>query len=193
MHPNYGRFIGLLVIFSFIFYNVAYAQLGEVAGPLNFNVSVGSSASLQYTLINGGSQPIHYQIVLPSLNIVPNSTAPTFTVSQMNGTISPQSQLVINVTAYMPSNDKPGMHWGGILQAVEVSNITISGSGAVIHQGVAKLVGVTAAQPKGIPLLYIVLAIVVLIIIIVLVYYFMRRRKHTGQHPKSRRRKSRKP
>ncbi len=177
MNFNRIHLISLFFIFSllsFLFINLNYAQFGEVAGQLNFNASIGGSASLPFTLINGGSKPLSFKIILPTLNTIPNSTTPTFSISQMNGTIPSGGQLTLNVTVYMPSNkNKPGMHWSGILQAIELSNNTISGSGAILQQGVAKIVGVTALKPVGLSILYIVLIILAIIIILGLLYYFV--------------------
>ena len=68
----------------------SYAQIGEVAGPLNFNVSIGSRQSLTLTIVNGGSGgPISYMATPTITTVIPNSTAPTVTVKPMNGTIAP--------------------------------------------------------------------------------------------------------
>ena len=181
MNFNRIHLISLFFIFSllsFLFINFSYAQFGEVAGQLNFNASIGGSASLPFTLINGGSQPLKFKIILPTLNTIPNSTTPTFSISQMNGTIPAGGQLTLNVTVYMPSNkNKPGMHWSGILQAIELSNNTLSGSGAILQQGVAKIVGVTALKPVGLPILYLLLIILVIIILIVVFYFVIKKVK----------------
>ena len=178
MYFNRIYLISFFLIFSFLFINVGYAQFGEVAGQLNFNASIGGTASLPFTLINGGSQPLNFKIVLPTLNTIPNSTTPTFSISQMNGTIPAGGQLTLNVTVYMPSNkNKPGMHWSGILQAIELSNNTISGSGAILQQGVAKIVGVTALKPIGLPILYIILIVLGIIILVVILYFIIKKIK----------------
>ena len=78
----------------------------------------------------------------------------------------------------MPSNkNKPGMHWSGILQAIEISNNTISGSGAILQQGVAKIVGVTALKPVGLPILYIILIVIGIIIVVVILYFIIKKVK----------------
>ena len=181
MNFNRIHLISLFFIFSllsFLFINISYAQFGEVAGQLNFNASIGGSASLPFTLINGGSQPLNFKIILPTLNTIPNSTTPTFSISQMNGTIPAGGQLTLNVTVFMPSNkNKPGMHWSGILQAIELSNTTISGSGAILQQGVAKIVGVTALKPVGLPILYIILIVLAIIILIIIIYFVIKKAK----------------
>ncbi len=178
MNFNRIHLISFFLIFSFLFINLNYAQFGEVAGQLNFNASIGGSASLPFTLINGGAQSLNFKIILPTLNTIPNSTTPTFSISQMNGTIPPGGQLTLNVTVFMPSNkNKPGMHWSGILQAIELSNTTISGSGAILQQGVAKIVGVTALKPIGLPILYQILIVLAIIILIIILYLVIKKVK----------------
>lgn len=149
--------------------NLTYAQLGEVAGPLNFNVNVSGSETLQLTVLNSGSTPLAYRVLFPTLQQIPNETAPTLTMSPLNGTIQPYKEQMINVTVYVPGNDKPGQHWSGIIQVVQKSNQTNPG-GAVIQTGVAKLISITSTTPTGIPLLYVVSGIIIIVIAGV-VYY----------------------
>ncbi len=137
--------------------SLAYAQLGEVAGQLTMNVSIGSSNSLPFTLVNGGTAPIDFRIVLPTMSSSSSNAVPAVVVRPMNGTIPPGSEMVLNVTVSLPSSQgiKPGTSWTGILQAVVAGNgSVIEGSGASIQEGVAKIVTVTAMQPGTSYVLY---------------------------------------
>ena len=106
MYFNRIYLISFFLIFSFLFINIGYAQFGEVAGQLNFNASIGGTASLPFTLINGGSQPLNFKIVLPTLNTIPNSTTPTssYNTNVLVTDTDNGGQLTLNVTVYMPSN-----------------------------------------------------------------------------------------
>ena len=159
--------------------SLAYAQFGEIAGQLHTNVSIGSSNSVSFTLVNGGSTPIRFQIITPPQfqSATPNTMAPTVTANPMNGTITPGSEFTVNVTVYVPSskNNTPGTQWTGIIQAVVVSNSSsLSGSGANIQEGVAKIITITAQAPRSSLLPY---AIGAAIIIAISVGYVYIRRK----------------
>lgn len=136
------------LLFVFVLLALSYAQIGEVAGPLNFNVSLGSRESLTLTIANGGGDAIEYMATPTITTSILNSTAPQVSITPMNGSISPHSQFQLNVTAYVPSNkNKPGMTWNGYVSVVEVSNVTIV-SGARIQAGALKMFTITAAKPK---------------------------------------------
>ncbi|MCL4373958.1 MAG: hypothetical protein M1360_04830 [Candidatus Marsarchaeota archaeon] len=166
-----------LLLFSFSF--VSYAQLGEQAGQPFFNVSLGSSQTFNYTILNSGSAPIGYQVVLPTLNTIPHNATPTVIVTPMNGTLAPNSQQRISVTVFMPGSDKPYLKWQGVLQVVEtatVSNAT-SGMGATLRAGVAKIVTIESAPSKPLPLIdYVLIIVVVLVVIIIIAYLLVARR-----------------
>ncbi len=187
MHKRNSKNIALILIFilSTTVLVAAHAQIGEVAGPINFNVSLGSSQTLQYTIVNGGSAPMNFYIKAAITSSIKNETTPTITAFPANGTILPHQQYAINLTVHMPSNDKPGLTWQGTAQALEASNITAPG-GAVIQTGVLKGITVMSAKPKGLPVEYIILFAVVVVVITALSYYlFIRKRKGSRKEEKN--------
>ncbi len=98
----------LLFIALSLLININYAQLGEVAGQLNFNVNLSSSQTQQMIIINSGKTNLQYEVFAPTLQMIANTTTPTITVSPINGTLRPYEQQTINITVYMPGGDKPG-------------------------------------------------------------------------------------
>ncbi len=174
----------------------AFAQFGEVAGQLYTNVSIGGSNSITFTLVNGGSYPIKFQIITPPQfqTSTPNTVAPTVTTNPMSGTIAPSSEFTINVIVHVPSakNNTPGTKWIGIIQAVVVSNSSaISGSGANIQEGVAKTLTITAAEPSASILPYVIGVIVVAVVAIGV--YLGKFRKRAKKGAAGTARKTRKP
>ena len=139
--------ISLLLVFGASF---AGAQLGEVAGGLNFNVSLGGSqTSNTFTIVNAGNSTIGFSIINPAFNQIPNSTTPTVIISPMNGTLAPHSNLRIDVTVIMPTGqDKPGMRWDGFIQVLSVLANSDNPGGAVIQTGVAKEIIIVAAPEQ---------------------------------------------
>jgi hypothetical protein len=124
---------------------LATAQLGEVAGGLVFNVSLGGTQSNDnFTIVNAGSGPIGFSVMLPQFNNIPNTTAPTVTIYPMNGTLAPHSQKHINVTVYVPTkNNTVGLRWDGLIQVLSVLNQSDNPGGAVIQTGVGKEIIIT--------------------------------------------------
>lgn len=160
----------------------SYAQIGEVAGPVNFNVSVGSYQSLPVTIVDGGNAPIAFNVTYVLTTKIKNVTAPIVTINPMNGTINPHSEVVLNVTTYVPGNDKPGTFWNGQISVVSNSVAQITGSGAIIRAGTLKIFTITAAQPKS-NILLIVLIIVIIVILIIIVYYIYKKRFEKNRVP----------
>ena len=174
------------ILFSFVFLAIfstfVNAQLGEQAGPLFFNVTLGGSETLNYTILNGGDSPIGFRVVLPVLNSIPHNETPTVSISPMNGTLAPHSQQLIHVTVYMPSSDKPGLVWnGGVtpgtsgIQVIEVSPSQVSsGMGATVYAGVLKALTVESAKPPlNIMLIIgIILVVAVVVVIGIVIYYY---------------------
>ncbi|MGC8622420.1 MAG: hypothetical protein ACP5UC_00435 [Candidatus Micrarchaeia archaeon] len=161
----FALFVFVLLFLAFSTSYITKAQLGEVAGQPSFNVSLGGSESQTITIINEGSVPLPFRVVLPSLNTIANTTTPAVTAFPMSGSIAPNSEFEINVTVHMPSNSKNlGHTWTGVMQIIENSTISTSGAsgeGAVIVEGVAKIITITASQPKFNILEIIVPAIIV--------------------------------
>ncbi|MGC9011246.1 MAG: hypothetical protein ACP5JN_03880 [Candidatus Micrarchaeia archaeon] len=173
------------ILFSFVFLAIfstfVNAQLGQQAGPLVFNVTLGGSQTLNYTILNGGDSPIGFRVVLPVLNTIPHNETPTVSISPMNGTLAPHSQQVIHVTVYMPSKNKPGLVWnGGItpgtsgIQVIEVSPSQVStGMGATVYAGVLKSITIYSAKPPlNIMLIVGIVAIAVIVAISLVIYYY---------------------
>lgn len=177
-----------LFVLSNLIFGLSFAQIGEVAGPVNFNVSVGSTQSLIVTIVDGGNTPIMFNATPLITTVIKNATAPIMKVYPQNGTIQPHSQVALNLTAYVPGGDKPGMFWNGQLSVISNSSTKINGSGAIIHEGTLKIFTVTAAQQKFDIFLYV--GIVVLIVILIVAVYFykkMKRLKHNTRANKAKR------
>ncbi len=167
-----------VILFSFllsIILSMPLAQIGEVAGPVNFNVSAGSSQSLSVTIVNGGSSSLFFNATPIVTTSIVNETTPTVIVSPKNGTIGPHSQVVLNLTAFVPGADKPGLEWNGQLSVVSNSLSTITGSGAIIQEGALKIFTITSAQPKF-NMLFVILIVIIAAILIVAFYYFYKKR-----------------
>ncbi len=185
-----ASFAVLLILIPTILLALSNAQIGEVAGPINFNVSLGSSQSLQYTIVNGGGTPINFYIKAAITSSIKNETTPTITANPVNGTILPHQQFPINLTVLMPSSDKPGLTWQGTVQALEASNLTAPG-GAVIQTGVLKGIMVESAKPKGLPIGYVIIFVAVVAVVLILSYYLFIRRKKPSRRKAIRRKKPR--
>ncbi len=177
----------LLLAFSFLFsfFALSFAQLGEQAGQPTLNVSLGGSATFNYTILNAGDSPISYVVIPPTLNTIPHNVTPTVKITPMNGTLAPHSQQVISIKVYMPSSDKIGLTWQGIVQVVEVApSATISGGGAsaTVTAGVAKILTIHSVAPVGWPL-WLVIGIAVMIVAIAggSGYYFFVYRKKAAE------------
>jgi predicted secreted protein len=172
--PSFIALGGILLVFAL--FAASYAQIGEVAGPLNFNVSIGTKQSLTFTIINGGSTTFAYVATPTITTVIPNSITPTVTVMPMNGTIPPHTELPLNVTVYMPGGkNKAGMMWDGYISAVEVANNTVV-NGAVIQAGTLKIMTITAA-PAKFQVIYVVVAVVAVAVIAAGAYYVISKRR----------------
>ena len=137
-------------------------NLGQSAGSLVFNVSLGGTQTSGYTIFDGGSSPISYTVSPPQYNPIKNETTPTVTVTPLSGTLQPGQQAGISVTVRMPSNDKPGIKWDGIMQVLATTNASNPG-GAVIQGGLGKEVIIySSSPPKGTlgPIVYVIIGAV---------------------------------
>ena len=179
------RHISFYFLFLLFLTSIASAQLGEQGGPLVFNVTLGGSETLNYTILNAGSSTINFTVELPILNTIPNNETPIVKVYPMNGTLAPHSQQVMHVTVFMPAKDKPGLTWSGGyakgtsgIAVVEGSPSIVSGGmGAVVYAAILKGIIIKSAKPP-INILLIV-GIVLLAAIIVAggtLYYYYRKR-----------------
>jgi len=181
------KYLSFLFLFllSFIL-STAYAQLGEQAGPLVFNVTLGGSQTLNYSILNGGSYPINFTVILPMLNTIPNNETPIVKVYPMNGTLAPHSQQTMHVTVFMPAKDKPGLTWNGGYSAGTSGIVVVEGApsiangggiGAVVYAAVIKGLIIKSANPTVNIML--IVGIVLLAAIIVAgsaLYYYYRKR-----------------
>ncbi|MCL5007982.1 MAG: hypothetical protein M1562_01900 [Candidatus Marsarchaeota archaeon] len=175
------RYIGVFLILSLSVVALSHAQLGEQAGQPTMYVNVSSSSTFSYYILNGGSSPISFKVIPPSLNSIPHNTTPTVVITPMSGTIMPSSDQKVSINVSMPSGDKPGLKWEGIVQVVEATptNVTTSGEGAVITAGVAKLLTIYSTVPKPTPFYYIIIIVIVIVILVAAasVILFKRRKR----------------
>jgi len=161
--------IALTAFVALVAYTVlagtASAQLGEVAGPLSYNVSLGGTETLNMTIFNSGTVPLPYKVIPPLFKTsTANTTKPVITIAPMEGVLQPRQSQKIAVTITIPAqHNKPGYYWSGILQVLEVSNSTQQGV-AVIQGGVAKGVNVTATPSTFDPLEVAIPAAIIIII-----------------------------
>ena len=154
-------------------FSAPHAQLGEFAGHIVFNVTLGQSETLdQWTIFNSGNSPVTYNVIAPSITInkvaglsANNRTTPIMIITPSTGTLQPRQNQVLNVTVYMPAkNNTGGLSWEAIPQIVTVTNNTNLG-GAVVQVGVAKIISINAVNPKTDYTLYAFAAIIIIIII----------------------------
>ena len=175
---------------------IVYAQIGEIAGHLNFYVPVGGSNSLPFTIANGGSSPLHFQLQPVAITAVANRTTPIVVVSPENGTIPPYSQFTLNVTATVPAKNNSvgflfwqtipkGEGWSGSIEVVAVSNSSGTG-GANIEAGVVKIFTVAPyTVPPG-ALVYAGIAALVVIAIGIIFYFAVYKKRYAAYRPSKR-------
>jgi len=178
----------LLAIFSFfIFSNVSSAQLGEVAGEPAFYVNISGTYSYNYTFINQGSSPIPFRTIITSFKTsAKNATSPIVTAVPASGTIPPNSQIHIRVNVYLPAkNNTAGMKWQGVLEVVVNSTSNATG-GAVINEGVAKIITIVATSPKpNYTADILIAAVIIAIIAVVSATVYTRNRKKSVKRAKA--------
>ncbi|MDE1828006.1 MAG: hypothetical protein KGH65_02500 [Candidatus Micrarchaeota archaeon] len=153
---------------------IYHAQLGQAAGAFIINMSIGSTAERNWSLVNTGDVPLGYKIILPEFTPVPNATAPIVTAVPMNGTIPAHTSVTIKVIINLPYlNNKAGIRWDSVIGSVaQPLNFTQGTGGAQIQGGVGKEI-VIRAQPPTIPPLE--LAAVVIAAVAVIggaIYYY---------------------
>jgi len=155
---------------------VSAAQMGQFGGGLILNVTLGGSNSTTLTIFNSGDAPLNYRIVSPVMSTIVNETTPTITISPMNGTLAPHTQLAIKVNASVSAKDKPGLAWQGLIQTIGVTNATANG-GAQIQAGLGKVIFVYSVEPPAPPPTpwgeIISIAAIVIALIAGVAYYFM--------------------
>ncbi len=178
-HGSAGLRLAPFLFLAFSIFSLSYAQFGEVAGPVNFNVTLGSSQTLNMTIVNTGNSAVKFVATLGYLSTVLNETAPNITISPSNGTVAGHTQETLAITVRMPSTDTPGTSWIGIVSVAEVSNSTPIGGGAYLQAGVAKNISILASKPVGSIVPYVIL-VVLLIILAAAAWYYTRSRKHAS-------------
>ena len=141
--------IGLFTIFTlFVLPSLAHSQIGERAGPLQFNVSIGGNETIPWTIFNNGNSTVYFTTYVGALQQSDNQITPTVALTPANGSIAAHSSVDINVTVYMPSQNQPGAGgWSTILQVIQTSNQTASGGSAVIMAGLAKAMNIASKLP----------------------------------------------
>jgi hypothetical protein len=136
------QFLFLSLLTLFLMSSLSSACIGLVAGKVQFNVTVGTSETLQMQIFNAcRNQSIGYQSAA-RFSPVANQSTPRVTISPANGTIPPAGQVFLNITVYMPYNATPGTVWHGGAVATEVTNE--SAYGATVQVGIVKEFAVTA-------------------------------------------------
>ncbi len=170
----------LLTLFS----TQARAQnLGQSAGSLVFNVSLGGNQTLSYTIFDGGSADIAYTVSPPQYNPVGNNINPTVTVTPLSGTLQPGQQTTVLVSVSMPATDQVGVKWDGIMQVLASTNASNPG-GAVIQGGLGKEVIIYSNAPppkKGFSIssqaLYIIAGVIVAVVVVCAAAFALKMRK----------------
>lgn len=133
-----------LVLSLILIVGVASSQFGMMAGQPHLNVYIGGSNTTNITLMNTGSMPISFNVILPVFPNLKNESVPNVTMSVTSGTIPPHQNMKIYITASLPKNGvKANDTWEGVIQFVQVANTTNPG-GAVVASGLAKILTVTA-------------------------------------------------
>jgi len=145
--------------------SIINAQLGEIAGPLNYTIGLGGTSTLNMTIFNSGTAPLPFKVIPPLFRTaIANTTKPIVSIAPLSGVLAPSQSQKIAVTITIPTqNNKPGYAWSGIMQVLETPNSTQQGV-AIIEGGVAKGVNVTAAQPVFNPLEVVIPAVIIIII-----------------------------
>jgi hypothetical protein len=203
------RVLPLLLAASLLLAPIAGAQLGEIAGQLNFQVQIGHNETLQLHLLNEGNTSIGVQVTAQTMQFTSNKTTqanqitPTIYISPENVTVPAYGTAAVNVTIFMPLSNRPNWaSWQDIISAQEETNATNSG-GALILQGVAKLVAVSAvpsttttttipttiAQSGLSALSGVAVPIIILIIIIVVAIAYYYSSRGTKKRPAGRKAK----
>ncbi len=125
-------------------------NLGQSAGSLVFNVSLGGNQTLSYSIFDGGSSQITFSVSPPQYNPIANNINPTVTVTPLNGVLQPGQQINLQVTVFMPASNHVGVKWDGIMQVLAATNTSNPG-GAVVQGGLGKEVIIYSQAPPPIP------------------------------------------
>ncbi|MDE1856477.1 MAG: hypothetical protein KGH98_00150 [Candidatus Micrarchaeota archaeon] len=139
-----AAFLAVMLLFSAI--GLAYAQIGEVAGTLDFVVAAGSSQTLNLTLINVENQSLNVSVSqIFAGNAIPNTITPMASVYPMNGTIPANSSLKLKVTVQMPNQSySPNARWKGYVSVIIPAPAS---GGASIEAGVLKVIMIKERAP----------------------------------------------
>ncbi|MGI0100573.1 MAG: hypothetical protein ACREBH_02540 [Candidatus Micrarchaeaceae archaeon] len=116
---------------------------GEYSGFLIYNVSINSSHSEYWTLINNYNYSVNFTVIQPNLTIASSNVTPVLTFSALNGTIGPGQNFEINVTVFMPKGVAVNTTWHGYATAFASPTGNQSGA-AKIQIGTAKYIQITS-------------------------------------------------
>ncbi|BCS91214.1 MAG: hypothetical protein ARM1_0671 [Candidatus Micrarchaeota archaeon] len=180
MNKDFAKLIPLIfIIFAF---SISNAQIGEIAGPLNFNVTLGHKESLNWTIINQGNSTLYYVASLDYISNITNTTTPAVSIYPSNGYISPRSYINIRVTVQAPNDYRDvGKEWEGILIAKIINNVTYNATYVSIGYGVAKQFSITISKPQSLiaPLVVLIAAILIIAYIAYMIVHHAHKRRET--------------
>jgi hypothetical protein len=199
------KYILLSLFFLTSITTLSYAGLGELAGGMNFNVSVGSRQSLNLTIFNSGNGPVGYEASLIQLSTIPNESTPVVTIIPANGILQAHQQQLLNVTVYFPPYQRvdPGLNWTGLIQVLEITNNSNAAGGVVISAGVAKVISITSSkqviqviissspptqQQNPFKIIYESVGAIVIIIVLIAIYYIYMHKRTTAPSTRKERR-----
>jgi hypothetical protein len=117
---------------------------GEYSGFLIYNISINSSHTEAWTLLNSYNYSIGFYIVPPNLTINSSNVTPDLTFSTLNGTIARDSTYQVNVTVFIPVGATANTFWQGYATAFATVPSNQSNASAKIEIGTAKLIQITA-------------------------------------------------
>ena len=116
---------------------------GEYAGFLIYNISINSSHTEYWTLINNYNYTVSFYVMPPNLTIASSNVTPVLAFSSLNGTIGPGKSFQINVTAFIPIGAAVNTTWHGYATAFASTTGNQSGS-AKVQIGTAKYIQIRA-------------------------------------------------
>ncbi len=163
------RFLYLSIpVLLCLFSGISSACIGEVAGHVHFNVSLGSRQTIQIQIFNScNSTTINFTSVV-TLDPLANAQTPNITVHPKHGTLLPDQGTPIYLTVSMPPNAIVNTTWSG--GAAVFESINVPGPNGTVSQGgvgVQKILSATAlpAQSHTINILYAIIAAAVILVL----------------------------
>ncbi len=137
---------------------ISSACIGEVAGHMHFNVTLGGNQTLQMQVFNDCDNVTVTYDAFAQLQPNVNKTTPNITIKPKTGLIAPHQNLMLNITVLMPSNEMVNTSWSGGAAVIETAN-ALNPGGAQLEGGVAKILSATAIAPiyKPLPIILLIL------------------------------------